>query len=82
MPRGVLVDSQAPVKQEYYAGVIYDGVASCRSCVFSDMGGIDIEEVAETHPDHVGRGHFSTFQPLQDSSPRSCRLARESPATR
>ena len=28
--------------------------------LFSDMGGIDIEEVAEEHPDHVGRRHFST----------------------
>jgi succinyl-CoA synthetase beta subunit len=30
------------------------------------MGGIDIEEVAETHPDHVGRGHFSNILPLSD----------------
>jgi succinyl-CoA synthetase beta subunit len=28
--------------------------------LFSDMGGIDIEEVAEEHPDHVGAAHFST----------------------
>jgi succinyl-CoA synthetase beta subunit/citryl-CoA synthetase large subunit len=34
--------------------------------LFSDMGGIDIEEVAETHPDHVGRGHFSTILPLSE----------------
>jgi succinyl-CoA synthetase beta subunit len=34
--------------------------------LFSDMGGIDIEEVAETHRDHVGRGHFSTILPLSD----------------
>ncbi|HEY8865827.1 MAG TPA: ATP-grasp domain-containing protein, partial [Solirubrobacteraceae bacterium] len=25
MPRGVLVDSKAEVKQEYYAGVVWDG---------------------------------------------------------
>jgi succinyl-CoA synthetase beta subunit len=34
--------------------------------LFSDMGGIDIEEVAEQHPDHVGRGHFSNILPLSD----------------
>jgi succinyl-CoA synthetase beta subunit len=34
--------------------------------LFSDMGGIDIEEVAETHPEHVGRGHFSTLLPFSD----------------
>jgi succinyl-CoA synthetase beta subunit len=66
MPRGVLVDSKAPIKQEYYAGVIYDGVRKLPTFVFSDMGGIDIEEVAEEHPEHIGRGHFSTILPHMD----------------
>ncbi len=66
MPKGVLVDSRAQIKQEYYAGVIYDGTAKKPTFVFSDMGGIDIEEVAETHPDHIGRGHFSTILPHMD----------------
>jgi len=30
------------------------------------MGGIDIEEVAEKHPDHVGRGHLSNLHPIPD----------------
>jgi succinyl-CoA synthetase beta subunit/citryl-CoA synthetase large subunit len=30
------------------------------------MGGIDIEEVAEAHPDHVGRGHFSNVLPFSE----------------
>jgi succinyl-CoA synthetase beta subunit/citryl-CoA synthetase large subunit len=30
------------------------------------MGGIDIEEVAEKHPEHVARGHFSTILPQSD----------------
>ncbi|MEA2480120.1 MAG: citryl-CoA synthetase large subunit, partial [Thermoleophilaceae bacterium] len=66
MPKGVLVDSRAAIKQEYYAGVIYDGIRKLPTFVFSDMGGIDIEEVAETHPDHIGRGHFSTILPHMD----------------
>ena len=66
MPKGVLVDSRAEIKQEYYAGVIYDGTAKKPTFVFSDMGGIDIEEVAESHPDHIGRGHFSTILPSMD----------------
>src|SRR3712207_6265339 len=65
-PRGVLVAAKAPIAQEYYAGVIYDGVAKKPTFVFSDMGGIDIEEVAETHPEHIGRGHFSTVLPHMD----------------
>jgi succinyl-CoA synthetase beta subunit len=65
-PRGVLVDSRVAVKQEYYAGVTWDGTRKRPVLIFSDMGGIDIEEVAETHPDHVGRAHFSTLRPFSD----------------
>src|SRR5213078_3902462 len=66
MPRGVLVGAKAPIAKEYYAGVIYDGIRKLPTFVFSDMGGIDIEEVAEQHPDHIGRGHFSTILPHMD----------------
>ena len=66
MPRGVLVDPKAEVEQEYYAGVVWDGIRKQPVMLFSDMGGIDIEEVAESHPDHVGRGHFSNILPLSD----------------
>ncbi len=66
MPRGVLVDPKAEVKQEYYAGVVWDGTAKRPLMLFSDMGGIDIEEVAESHPDHVGRGHVSNLLPISD----------------
>src|SRR6266508_750601 len=61
MPRGVLVDPRAEVEQEYYASVIWDGTAKRPMMLFSDMGGIDIEEVAASHPDHVGRGHVSNL---------------------
>jgi succinyl-CoA synthetase beta subunit len=66
MPRGVLVDPKAQVEQEYYAGVVWDGLRKQPVMLFSDMGGIDIEQVAEEHPDHVGRGHFSTLVPVSD----------------
>src|SRR4051812_48521614 len=66
MPRGVLVDPKAAVKQEYYAGVVWDGTRKQPLMLFSDMGGIDIEEVAEQHPDHVGRGHLSNLLPISD----------------
>jgi succinyl-CoA synthetase beta subunit len=66
MPRGVLVDPKAELKQEYYCGVVWDGIRKQPVMLFSDMGGIDIEEVAEQHPDHVGRGHFSTVLPFSD----------------
>jgi succinyl-CoA synthetase beta subunit len=65
-PRGVLVDPRADVAHEYYAGVVWDGLRKLPVMLFSDMGGIDIEEVAESHPDHVGRGHFSNILPFSD----------------
>lgn len=66
MPRGVLVDPKAEVAREYYAGAIWDGTAKRPMMLFSDMGGIDIEEVAASHPDHVGRGHLSNLMPISD----------------
>jgi len=66
MPVGVLVDPKAEVKQEYYASVVWDGTAKRPLMLFSDMGGIDIEQVAEEHPDHVGRGHISNLLPVGD----------------
>jgi succinyl-CoA synthetase beta subunit len=66
MPRGVLVDPRADVEQEYYAGVVWNGTRKQPLMLFSDMGGIDIEEVAEKHPDHVGRGHFSNLLPFSE----------------
>ena len=66
VPRGVLVDPKEEVEQEYYVGVVWDGTAKRPLMLFSDMGGIDIEEVAESHPDHVGRGHVSNLLPISD----------------
>jgi succinyl-CoA synthetase beta subunit/citryl-CoA synthetase large subunit len=65
-PRGVLVEARAPVAQEYYVGVTWDGFARKPVMIFSDMGGIDIEEVAEKHPEHIGKRHFSTLFPFSD----------------
>jgi len=64
LPVGVLVDPKAEVEQEYYAAVLWDGRAKRPMMLFSDMGGIDIEEVASDHPDHVGRGHLSNLHPI------------------
>ena len=64
--RGVLVESRQPVAQEYYLGVTWDGIAKRPVMILSDMGGIDIEEVAEKHPDHIAKRHFSTLLPFSE----------------
>src|SRR3990170_909296 len=66
MPVCVSVEAKAAVAREYYLGVTYDGVAKLPVIIFSDMGGIDIEQVAEEHPDHVAKMHFSTLIPFSD----------------
>ncbi len=65
-PVGVLVDPRAEVAHEYYAAVLWDGRAKRPMMLFSDMGGIDIEQVAEEHPEHVGRGHLHSLHPISD----------------
>src|SRR3954469_21741138 len=66
MPRGVLVDPKADVAQEFYAGVVWDGIRKQPVMIFSPVGGIDIEQVAEEQPDKVGRRHFSNILPFSD----------------
>ena len=70
MPRGVLVDPKAEVKQEYYAGVVWDGIRKQPVMLFSDMGGIDIEEVAEKHPTTSAAGTSRTSCRSATSRPR------------
>jgi succinyl-CoA synthetase beta subunit len=72
MPRGILVDPKADLKQEYYLGVVWDGTQKKPVMLFSDIGGIDIEEVAETQPDHVGRQHFSSRTEPLDYLAKQC----------
>ncbi|HMS62698.1 MAG TPA: acetate--CoA ligase family protein [Solirubrobacteraceae bacterium] len=66
MPRGILVDPKADIDQEFYAGVVWDGTAKKPVIIFSPVGGIDIEQVAEEQPDKVGRRHFSNLIPFSD----------------
>ena len=66
MPVCVSVEAKAAVAKEYYLGVTFDGVAKLPVIIFSDMGGIDIEQVAEEHPDHVAKMHFSSLIPFSD----------------
>jgi succinyl-CoA synthetase beta subunit/citryl-CoA synthetase large subunit len=66
LPAAVLLEEKSPVAQEYYAGVTWDGRRKLPVLIFSDMGGIDIEEVAEKHPEHVAQSVLSTLLPLTE----------------
>jgi len=69
--RSVLVEEKSPISQEYFVSVTWDGRRKLPVVLFSDMGGIDIEEVAEKHPEHVSKTHFSSILPI------SPRIAKE-----
>ena len=69
--RCVLIEEKSPIAKEYFASVTWDGRRKLPVLLFSDMGGIDIEEVAEKHPEHLSRTHFSTLLPLTE------RIAKE-----
>src|SRR4051812_20767498 len=66
MPRGVLVDPKAEVAQEFYAGVVWDGIRKQPVIIFSPIGGIHIEQVAEEPPAKDRRRHFPDILPVSE----------------
>ncbi|MGI9383744.1 MAG: succinate--CoA ligase subunit beta [Methyloligellaceae bacterium] len=51
----VLVEAQVPIAREMYAAILNDAESKGPLLLFSPEGGMDIEEIAETHPDKLLR---------------------------
>jgi len=51
----LLVEAQVPIAREMYAAVLNDPAAKGPLLLFSAEGGMDIEEIAATHPDALVR---------------------------
>lgn len=49
----VLVEEMLDLKKEIYMGVTSSDVTRAPVAIFSLMGGVDIEEIAENHPDEI-----------------------------
>lgn len=49
----VLVEKQQKISKEYYAGITLDRAQRRFVLMLSSMGGVDIEEVAESNPDAI-----------------------------
>ncbi|GHO64903.1 succinate--CoA ligase [ADP-forming] subunit beta [Ktedonobacter sp. SOSP1-52] len=49
----VLVTSKIDIKEEYYLGIVHDRKSQTPVVMVSKEGGIDIEEVAATHPEKI-----------------------------
>lgn len=51
----VLIEEQGEIDQEYYAAVMNDAETKGPIILFSAAGGMDIEEIAQNHPDKLRR---------------------------
>lgn len=57
--RSILVEEKVEIEQEYFMAITYDTVAKLPLAIFSTEGGVDVEELALTHPEKVHKRHFS-----------------------
>src|SRR5687767_10122623 len=70
----LLVAGAPPIKKEFYLAVLLDRASSCPLVMVSTEGGIDIEEVAEKHPEKIVK---ETIDPAVGMMPYQARkLAR------
>jgi succinyl-CoA synthetase beta subunit len=66
--RRLWVERASEIAKEYYLSLTFDRGAKRPLFMFTNEGGVDIEEVAEKHPDALIRLHvdpFEGFQPWQ-----------------
>ena len=49
----VLIEQRAPIKEEYYAAILNDADSKGPLLMFSDQGGMDIEEIARSQPEKL-----------------------------
>ena len=64
LPQVMMIEQASAFETELYISVVLDDLTGSPALMFSNRGGIDIEEVAETHPEHVSKTHFSSILPL------------------
>jgi len=70
------VERASEIDEEYYAAIVFDRSAKKPMVMLSRMGGMDVEEVAETDPEAMRMLHVDPLLGLQDFHGR--RLAFES----
>ena len=56
--RKVLVAQAADIAREYYLSIVMDREKKAPLIMFSAEGGVEIEEVAKTHPDRIVKRHI------------------------
>jgi succinyl-CoA synthetase beta subunit len=71
----VYVEKASEIEEEYYAAIVFDRAAKKPMAMLSRMGGMDVEEVAETDPEAMRMLHVDPLVGFQDFHGR--RLAFE-----
>lgn len=72
----VLIETTSPLAKEYYASVVLDRSAAKPCLIVSEAGGMEIEEVAASHPEKILKIHFSPDKglPPEESKQIAARL--------
>ncbi len=60
----VLIQVQTDIQKEFYAAVVLDRSQEKPCLIFSEAGGMEIEEVAQKSPEAIWKKTFSPFAPL------------------
>jgi succinyl-CoA synthetase beta subunit len=60
------VERASEIDEEYYAAIVFDRSAKKPMAMLSRMGGMDVEEVAETDPEAMRMLHVDPLLGLQD----------------
>lgn len=71
----VLVEEAVDIAREFYLGIILDRTKATHCIMFSTMGGMDIEEVAEKHPDKLKKVWVNPLLGLLDHQVRELTFA-------
>ncbi|MFZ5880180.1 MAG: ADP-forming succinate--CoA ligase subunit beta [Chloroflexota bacterium] len=77
--RKVLVDEAAAIDQEIYFAITNDRAARKPVIMASAAGGVDIEEVAATHPEKIIKVHIDPLLGLRDYQARDIAAAMDLP---
>jgi len=73
--RELYVEQASDIAEEYYAAIVFDRGAKMPMAMLSRMGGMDVEEIAETDPNAMAKLHVDPLVGFQDFHGR--RLAFE-----
>jgi succinyl-CoA synthetase beta subunit len=71
----LLVEEAVPIKQEIYLAVTQDRASQRDVLIVSTMGGVNIEEVAEEHPDAIAKVQIDPLLGMTDYAARDALFA-------